>query len=180
MQITELNVLGLCLVPVKQFDQSTTVEFNGSLEKFVDIATNTLATMLFLKSKSVANLMIGILNDKGHHGYTPDMVNNLFSAMLMLSSLESHNLQLPQTALDEIKYLTTRSNIQFEIATYQLAMPVNGILVLSPVFNHTWIQYFNLYCADIVAQECKDRITRIYQHNSHLKPQPTPNYAHCA
>lgn len=180
MQTAQLYSLGLYLMPVKKFETSTSVEFNGSLNEFVTRATERLPTMVFLKGKSVAEIMIGILTANGRYGYTPDMVDKLFSAMLVLSALESHKMQLPQMAIDEIKHLRASSCVQSEIAEYQLAMPVDGVLVLSPVFSNLWIQFFDLYYQDIAAQYSKDRILCISNHNEHLKQKPTASLQCCA
>lgn len=171
MQIAQLHTLGLGfqVVPVKEFNPSTSVEFDGSLEKFVYTAAGKRPSILFMKGKTVSEILLQILKDNNFYGYTADMSYDLLSSMLYLSNLQTHQLDLPQAAIEEIKYLKTCSSIQAEIVEYQLAMPVDSILLKSPIYKHTWIEHFQTHFHDIVSQECRSRVARISQHNAHLK-----------
>lgn len=183
MQIAQLYKLGFQVFPVKEFNSSTSIEFDGSLEKFVYTTSRKRSTTLFMKSKTVGEILVSMLKDNKVYGYTEDMSGDLLSAMLYLSNLPTHKLELPQVAIEEIKYLKTMSCIQEEIIEYQLALPVDGILLKSPLYSHTWIKYFQEYIQDIVSQEGYSRIARITQHNAHLRPQhsvTTVPLAECA
>lgn len=180
MQITQLHTLGFQVVPVKEFSPNTSVEFDGSFEGFVYTAVGKRPSMLFMKGKSVGEILLQTLKDNNLYGYTEDMACDLISAMLYLSNLQTHRLELPQVAIEEIKYLKTRPSIQDEIVEYQLAMAVDGILLKSPVYKHTWIEHFQAHFQDIVSQESRNRVARISQHNAHLKSRQNNPLAECA
>lgn len=172
MQIAQLHTFGFQVVPVKEFNPSTSVEFDGSLEKFVYTAAGKRPTMLFMKGKTVGEILLQIIKDNNFHGYTADMAYDLLESMLYLSNLQTHPLELPKSAIEEIKYLKTRPSMQAEIIEYQLALPVDSILLKSPLYKHTWIEYFQTHFYDIATHECRSRVARISQHNAHLKQKP--------
>lgn len=189
MQIAQLYSLGFQVVTVKEFNPSTSVEFDGSLEKFVYTAAGKRPSMLFMQGKTVGEILLQIIKNNNYNGYTADMAYDLLASMLYLSSLQTHQLELPQAAIEEIKYLKTHPSIQAEIVEYQLALSVDGVLLKSPTYKHTWIEYFQAHLHDILKHNCRVRIARISQYNAHLKQKthlkqkhnttPTP-LAECA
>lgn len=182
MQIAQLIALGLPIVAIKEFDQSTSVETSGSIENFLQTTMANKATVVFLKGKSVSDLMIEALQSNGRYGYTPDMTQNLLAAMMYLSALDTHKLNLSQTATDEIKELRRNNgkHVHTVIAEYQLAVSIDGVLIKSPTHRPAWIEYFLTHFSDIAAQEGKQRLSLMAKHNSHLKTNYVPVYAQIA
>lgn len=164
MLISQIKTFGMSLIPVEDFNATSQVKFHGSLEKFVYTYRSQHTSSLLMCAKTVSELTFNMLEGAGKMGYTPDMIPNLLQSMLLLSNLESSKLSLSLEAIEEVKYLLTLKNPAHEIAQYQLASTNNGILVIAPEYTQSWVEYFQKYVSEIVEQENRSRIERIYSH----------------
>lgn len=186
MQIEQLSARGLQLIPVKEFSETPSVEFDGSLQEFIDTVSNKGTPILFFKGKTVGEIILNIVKENGQYGYTADMSNRLLSAMLYLSNLPTHKLELCAKAIEEIKHIKSTSTIQIPfdlpqpVAEYQLAMAVDGVLLKSPIYQHKWIEQFKIHCFDILQHESRMRIAQMVEHNAHLKVKTSISLANCA